>query len=266
MRWSWRSPAGRVREWIIDSVFARGRSRDSIIQVDTAYAEWQGASAAGSGTLGWARAAHGEDAVHPGGRQPDRLRLAPARRERAAARYRRPTCVPLGGRARGTVRLSGSLDTLDATGELAVDGFEFQQATLAAARGHLHLDRRQPAPAHRGSGRAIRSRSASGTSPANSVALAGYVDSLGWSAGKLVRPRRPGWMRPDAGASPTAPTGLVRQPAGGASLPSLPADGAGACSRSASRHRRSARWTSSARRLGILPGGGHGSGGRRRAP
>ena len=44
----------RVREWVIDSLFGRGGIRDSMIRVDTAYAEWKGASAAGAGTLGWA--------------------------------------------------------------------------------------------------------------------------------------------------------------------------------------------------------------------
>ena len=48
----------RVREWVIDSVFGRGGVRDSVIRLDTAYAEWQGARAAGAGTLGWA-APHG---------------------------------------------------------------------------------------------------------------------------------------------------------------------------------------------------------------
>ena len=39
----------RLREWTLDSVFARGASRDSMIRMDTAYAEWQGARAAGAG-------------------------------------------------------------------------------------------------------------------------------------------------------------------------------------------------------------------------
>ena len=50
----------RLREWVIDSVFARGASRDSMIRMDTAYAEWQGARAAGAGTLGWAAPHRGE--------------------------------------------------------------------------------------------------------------------------------------------------------------------------------------------------------------
>ena len=43
----------RIREWTLDSVFARGERRDSLLRLDTAYAEWQGARAAGSGSLGW---------------------------------------------------------------------------------------------------------------------------------------------------------------------------------------------------------------------
>ena len=48
----------RIREWTIDSLFGRGGVHDSVIRVDTAYAEWQGARAAGAGALGW-RAPHG---------------------------------------------------------------------------------------------------------------------------------------------------------------------------------------------------------------
>ena len=44
----------RVREWTIDSLYGRGSVHDSVIRVDTAYAEWQGARASGAGTLGWA--------------------------------------------------------------------------------------------------------------------------------------------------------------------------------------------------------------------
>src|SRR5690606_12291431 len=45
----------RVREWTIDTVFARASAADSILTVDTVYTEWKGARAGGSGTLGWSR-------------------------------------------------------------------------------------------------------------------------------------------------------------------------------------------------------------------
>ncbi len=192
---------GRVREWIIDSVFARGRSRDSVIQVDTAYAEWQGASAAGSGTLGWA-------APHTGKMQFtlvadsligfDSLLLAVSGQKRDTV----ADLLPLGGRARGSVLLSGSLDTLDATGELAVDGFEFQQATAPRLAGSF---------AWTGGKRPQLTAEAVSDSIAvgewhftgNRVALAGYVDSLGWSmgssSGRGVRVDATGrWRQPDS--------------------------------------------------------------------
>ena len=37
----------RIREWTLDSLFGRGGVHDSVIRIDTAYAEWQGASASG---------------------------------------------------------------------------------------------------------------------------------------------------------------------------------------------------------------------------
>ena len=171
----------RVREWTIDSVFARGRSRDSMIQMDTAYAEWQGATAAGAGSLGWG-------APHTGQMQFtlvadslvgfDSLLLAVTGQKRDTS----PELVPLGGRAQGAVRLSGSLDTLDAAGNLALEGFEFQQASAPRATGEF---------AWTGGRRPQLTATAVADSitvgnwifSGNSVGLSGYADSLSWSAG-----------------------------------------------------------------------------------
>jgi translocation and assembly module TamB len=174
----------RIREWTVDSVFARGGSRDSIIHLDTAYAEWQGASAAGSGTLGWA-APHAGRMVFALTADSligfDSLLLAATKLKRDTT----PGLVPLGGRAEGTVQLAGSLDTLDASADLRVEGFEFQQyrAPLATA-GFTWTGGRRPQ----------LTAAASSDSVAvgdwffhrNAVQARGYADSLQWSVGTGV--------------------------------------------------------------------------------
>jgi translocation and assembly module TamB len=121
----------RVREWTIDSVFARGQSQDSVLRLDTAYAEWQGARAAGSGSLGWG-------VPHSGQMQFalaadslvafDSLLLAATGQHRDTT----PDSQPLNGAAVGHVVLAGSLDTLQLSGNLEVRDFSFQ--TLSSPR------------------------------------------------------------------------------------------------------------------------------------
>ena len=116
----------RVRELELDSVFARGAIHDSVVRMDTAYAAWKGATAAGAGALGWR-------APHTGQMELvlaadslvgfDSLLLAITGQRRDTT----PEARPLTGRARGTVQLSGSLDSLNATGRFQVDGFEWQR-------------------------------------------------------------------------------------------------------------------------------------------
>jgi translocation and assembly module TamB len=171
----------RMREWVLDSVFARGRSRDSIIRVDTAYAEWQGARAAGAGSLGWAAPHTGEMAftlVADSLIGFDSLLLAVTGQRRDTS----PDLVPLGGGARGTVRLSGSLDTLDAAGELTVAGFEFQQYRSPRVAGSFTWTggRRPRLTAAVVSDSITAGEWAFGR---NSLTLTGYADSLAWGLG-----------------------------------------------------------------------------------
>ena len=171
----------RMREWVIDSVFARAGSRDSVIRVDTAYAEWQGARAAGAGTLGWAAPHGGEMAftlVADSLIGFDSLLLAVTEQRRDTT----PDLAPLGGAARGSVRLSGSLDTLDATGELTVAGFEFQQYRSPRVAGQFAWtggQRPQLTASAAADSIGVREWSFS----RNSVGVAGYVDSLAWAVG-----------------------------------------------------------------------------------
>jgi translocation and assembly module TamB len=171
----------RVREWVIDSVFARGGSGDSILHLDTAYAEWQGARAAGSGTLGWAAPHSGEMAFTLLADSLigfDSLLLAVSGQRRDSA----PDLTPLGGAARGTVRLSGSLDTLDARGDLTIADLEFQQYRSPRVVGNFAWTggRRSRLTAA-----VVADTIAAGdwSFKSNSLAVAGYLDSLAWGVG-----------------------------------------------------------------------------------
>jgi hypothetical protein len=171
----------RLREWTLDSVFARGRSRDSVIRVDTAYAEWQGASAAGGGTLGWGAPHTGQMAFNLVADSLigfDSLLLALTQQQRDTL----PGLVPLGGRARGSVRLSGSLDTLDAQGELTIEKFEFQQASSPRIAGAFTWTggKRPQLTASAASDTIVFG---DWTFTRNGLGFEGYADSLGWTLG-----------------------------------------------------------------------------------
>ncbi|MEZ0336302.1 MAG: translocation/assembly module TamB domain-containing protein [Gemmatimonadales bacterium] len=175
----------RVREWVIDSVFGRGSLRDSVIRLDTAYAEWQGASAAGAGTLGWASPHTGQmqfSLVADSLIGFDSLLLAVTGMQRDTS----PALVALGGSARGTVQLAGSLDTLDASGNLVVQELEFQQyrSPLVTAAFSWLGGRRPQVTATVSSdsiavGNWVLRRTAG--------EVRGYADSLQWTLGSTVR-------------------------------------------------------------------------------
>ena len=171
----------RIREWVLDSAFARGRSRDSLIQVDTAFAGWQGAVAMGGGALGWGAPHTGQMAftlIADSLIGFDSLLLAVTGQSRDTA----PELVPLGGRARGAVRLSGSLDTLDAAGEVTVAGFEFQQVRSPLLTGSFAwTGGRRPQLTAQALSDSIVVGDWKFTR--NALAFAGYADSLGWSLG-----------------------------------------------------------------------------------
>jgi translocation and assembly module TamB len=126
----------RVREWDLDSLFGRGSVHDSVIRVDTAYAEWKGARAAGGGTLGW-QSPHG-------GRMAfslvadsligfDSLLLASTGQKRDTSADARP----LTGAAEGTTRLAGSLDSLEAATELTLRGLQWQRIRAPKVSGRF---------------------------------------------------------------------------------------------------------------------------------
>src|SRR5690606_22918220 len=100
-----------VRGVRLDTLFTKMAVRDSVLAIDTAYAESHGARAGGSGSLGWA-APHGGEMIMALAADSlsgfDSLLLAVLKQERDTV----PDARPLAGRARSTLRLSGSLDSL----------------------------------------------------------------------------------------------------------------------------------------------------------
>jgi translocation and assembly module TamB len=171
----------RVREWIIDSLIARGGVHDSVMRVDTAYAEWQGARAAGAGTLGWHSPHQGQmrfDLAADSLIGFDSLLLAVTQQKRdtsADAKF-------LGGRAAARVDLAGSLDSLQADANFEVDGFEWQRIRSPRFTGTINwLGGARPRLAARVATDSIRVRQY--VLRRTSGAVSGFADSVAWSAG-----------------------------------------------------------------------------------
>lgn len=171
----------RIGEWTIDNLFGRGGIHDSVIRVDTAYAEWQGARAAGGGTLGWRAPHEGRmrfDLAADSLIGFDSLLLAATRQTRDTSADARP----LGGRAAGRVDLAGSLDSLQAEAGFEIAGFEWQRIRTPRATGSLSwLGGRRPRLAARASADTIQVRH--WMLRRIGVSTSGFADSLDWSAG-----------------------------------------------------------------------------------
>lgn len=101
--------AGSIRELAIDSGQARLRIHDSLITIDTAAVRWEGGGGFGHGTLGWT-------AAHAGRIDAEAFALSLAPFDSLAAvtlglsRGEVSEEELLGGRARGRMTLTGSLD------------------------------------------------------------------------------------------------------------------------------------------------------------
>ncbi|HET9039000.1 MAG TPA: translocation/assembly module TamB domain-containing protein [Gemmatimonadales bacterium] len=171
----------RVREWTIDSLFGRGSVHDSVIRVDTAYAEWQGARASGGGTLGWRAPRDGRmrfDFAADSLIGFDSLLLAMTQQKRDTSADARP----LGGRAEGHVELAGSLDSLLADGAAAVEAFEWQRIRSPRITGAgTWIGGRRPRVTARVASDSIRVQQ--WVLRRTAGAVSGFADSLGWSAG-----------------------------------------------------------------------------------
>jgi autotransporter translocation and assembly factor TamB len=116
----------RIREFTLDSVNTTVGVHDSMIRLDTAYAVWKGARVGGSGTLGWTTPHVGMMAFTLAADSLiafDSLLLATTGQTRDTS----PSSRPLGGTAHATVQLSGSLDTLEMSGDGRLQGLEWQR-------------------------------------------------------------------------------------------------------------------------------------------
>lgn len=116
----------RIRGVTLDTLFAQVGLHDSLIRLDTAYAGWRGARGGGSGTLGFAAPHTGRMAFTLAAESLadfDSLLLATTGRARDTS----ATARPLGGSARGTLQLAGSLDSLQASGELVGTNLVWQR-------------------------------------------------------------------------------------------------------------------------------------------
>jgi translocation and assembly module TamB len=117
--------SSRIKEFTLDSVSAVAGLHDSLIRLDTAYAVWKDATLGGSGTLGWGAPYRGRMAFTLTADSLiafDSLMLAETGQTRDPALDH-----PLAGNARAAVVLSGSLDTLESTGDLMVESLEWQR-------------------------------------------------------------------------------------------------------------------------------------------
>lgn len=174
----------RVREWALDNFFGRGSVHDSVIRVDTVYAEWKGARAAGGGTLGWHSPHTGHmvfSLVADSLIGFDSLLLASTGQKRDTSADARP----LTGAAEGTARLAGSLDSLDAAAELTLRGLEWQRIRSPEISGRVSwLGGLRPRVTA-----AVKSDSVIVQKWAFhriSAAASGFADSVGWNAGSTV--------------------------------------------------------------------------------
>ena len=175
---------GTVREWEIDSVYARGAIHDSVIRMDTAYASWKGAQAMGHGTLGY-RAPHTGEMTFTLVADSligfDSLLLASTGQTRDTSKDARP----LGGSALGTVQLSGSVDSLQAVGDLALERFEWQKIKSPKMNGRFTwLGGRRP----RLTASVATDSLTMGTFVFRKATgqAQGFADSLEWTAGTAI--------------------------------------------------------------------------------
>ncbi len=174
----------RVREWELDSVFARAGVHDSVIRVDTAYAGWKGARAVGSGSLGW-RAPHSGNMtvslVADSLIGFDSLLLAVTGQKRDSS----PESRPLGGTAQSDMQLAGSLDSLVAQGQLAINRFEWQRIHSPRITGTFHwIGGHRPQLTAAVSSDSITMQKWAFHRTAGEVQ--GFADSLRWTAGSSL--------------------------------------------------------------------------------
>jgi translocation and assembly module TamB len=174
----------RIREFTLDSIHTVVGVHDSVIRLDTAYAVWKGARVGGSGTLGWNSPHNGKMSFTLAADSLiafDSLLLAATGQARDAS----PDSRPLGGTAHGTVQLGGSLDTLEMSGDLAVQNLEWQRIGSPRVTGAFSWigGQRPQLSASVGSDSILAQKWVLHNLGAQ---VRGWADSLEWSAGSAV--------------------------------------------------------------------------------
>ncbi len=197
--------SSRVRQFLVDSLRTELAIRDSVIHLDTLEVDWGGSAevghAAGSGTLGWASPHTGQMNISAtaGTLAPfDSLLMVMT----GSKRDTMPNSAPLGGSAVADFILSGSLDSIQATGQATVQDFRWQSIRTPGAVANVEWNGGHRARA------AIALRSDSilvGSSAYRTinVQVAGWTDSLAWAgsmqAGSLAELSGGGrWWQPGA--------------------------------------------------------------------
>lgn len=183
----------RIREWTLDSIHAVAGVHDSVIRLDTAYAVWKGARVGGSGTLGWSAPHQGRMAFTLTADSLiafDSLLLAST----GQARDTSPESRPLGGTAHANVQLSGSLDTLEMSGDARIQNLVWQRITSPEVTGAFSWigGRRPQVTASIGSDSIVARNWVFHRLGAQ---VSGWADSLSWNAGTGFGPD----VRIDAG-------------------------------------------------------------------
>jgi translocation and assembly module TamB len=176
--------SSRVREWTLDSVNAAVGLHDSIIRLDTAYALWKGARVGGSGTLGWTAPHEGRMAFSLAADSLiafDSLLLAATGQTRGSP----PDSRPLGGTAEAQVQLTGSLDTLQMSGDLLAQNLEWQRIASPRITGAFSWigGRRPQVTASIGADSISADR---WVFHQVTTQMRGWADSLDWSAGSGI--------------------------------------------------------------------------------
>ncbi|HXE57107.1 MAG TPA: translocation/assembly module TamB domain-containing protein [Gemmatimonadales bacterium] len=172
---------GRIREARLDTLVTRLVAREGTITVDTVHLGWPGGLAVGAGTLGWRRPRDGTLALRFGFET-----LTPfdslVHALTGVAHDTTPESRPLDGTGRGTLALSGALDSLDVRLDAELSDLQwdrYRAPRLSASLTWLGGDRP----------RAVGSLAADSVTAGDRgfravrLDLAGWVDSLAWSGG-----------------------------------------------------------------------------------
>ena len=171
----------RMREWTIDTLFTRVGVHDSVVRLDTLIGTWQGATAVGSGTLGWAwpdsgrvrLALHADSLIAF-----DSLALALT----GLSRDTSAASKPLNGSAQVSLTLTGSLDSLEVGSQFDVHDLKFNRIIAPEVSGSFFWQNGTP-PLLEAAVAADSVSIGSRGLHRLQLSVAGRTDSLSWRGG-----------------------------------------------------------------------------------